>query len=159
MGIETSCKRERKEWHFNNGGKVYLFVVIYSEQDVSYWWCTFRSWRRHKRCYQGPCGKFIAGCNFDAPLSPNNLPRASMTRQAHAYHEPIVSFCSRLMIQCVAFVPPTKYWFWWVWLFALRTKVLTVDATPLFLLDQVIVFVAYCLLGVSYYAALLSEWV
>ena len=57
MGIETSCKRERKEWHFNNGGKVYLFVVIYSEQDVSYWWCTFRSGRRHKRCYQGPCGK------------------------------------------------------------------------------------------------------
>ena len=28
---------------------------------------------------------------------------------AHAYHEPIVLFCSRLMIQCVAFVPPTKY--------------------------------------------------
>ena len=125
--------QRKKGMTLKQGGTVYLFLVIYSKQNVSYWWCTFRSWRRHKRCYQGPCGEFIACCNSDAPFLLSNLPRASMTRQVHAYYEPIVFFCSRLMIQCVAFVPPTKYWFWWV---SFSLLVLTVRAAPLFLLVQ-----------------------
>ena len=70
----------------------------------------------------------LLSCLATSPVYPCNH-----VSTAHTYHEPIVLFCSRLMIQCVAFVPPTKYWFWWV---SFSFLVLAVRAAPLFLLAQ-----------------------